>query len=92
MPDEEDLERIKAQHANPINWENKKRIGERVYKVVSFSKYQIFFVPHFISKGLDDKGQELGLNNKSETSWTKQMIKKVCVKIKVDRLGNIKIA
>ena len=90
IPEEEELERIKAKHPNPINWENKKRIGERVYKVMSFSKSQIFFIPHYVSKPLDEKGQELGANNKSETSWEKVMIKKCCIKIKVDRLGNIK--
>jgi flagellar motor protein MotB len=42
--------------------------------------------------GLDEKGQELGANNKSETSWTRQMIKKVCVKVNVDRIGEIKPA
>ncbi len=92
VPDAEDLERIKAKHPNPINWENKKGIGEKIYKVVSFSKSQIFFVPHFVSKALDDKGLELGANNKSETSWDKMMIKKTCIKIKIDRLGNIKPA
>jgi len=92
VPDEEELERIKYKHPNPIDWDNKKRIGERIYKVVSFSKSQIFFIPHFIARPLDEKGQELGANNKSETSWTKQMIKKICVKVKIDRLGNIKPA
>lgn len=61
----------------------------RIYKVVSFSKAQCFFIPHFVSKPLDDAGKELGSNNKSERSWDGQTIKNVCIKIKVDRLGNI---
>lgn len=74
-----------------IDWSNKKKISERIYKVVSFSKYQCFFVPHFVANPLMDT-TELGANNKSESSWDGQMIKKVCVKVKVDRLGNIKPA
>lgn len=72
-----------------INWSDKKRIAERIYKVVSFTKYACFFVPHFIASPLVDTS-ELGSNNKSESSWDGQMIKKVFIKIKVDRLGNIK--
>lgn len=74
-----------------INWSDKKRIAKRIYKVVSFSKGQIFFVPHFIANPLIET-TELGANNKSENSWDKPkiMIKKVCIKILADRLGNIK--
>ena len=68
----------------------------------------MFFIPAFVSKALDDKGDELGSNNKSESVWehngwkqtvnsrskeqklSNQMIKSVCIKLKVDRLGNIK--
>ncbi len=74
-----------------IDWNTKKNISERIYKVVSFSKYQCFFVPHFIADTLID-AVELGANNKSEKSWDGQMIKKVCIKIIADRLGNIKPA
>ncbi len=72
-----------------IDWKNEKqKISERIYKVVSFSKSQIFFIPHFVSSPLI-QADELGANNKSETSWDGQMIKKICIKIKMDRLGNI---
>jgi CRISPR-associated endonuclease Csn1 len=72
-----------------IDWKNEKqKISERIYKVVSFSKSQIFFIPHFVSSPLI-QAEELGANNKSETSWDGQMIKKIFIKIKLDRLGNI---
>ena len=83
----EEGENIKA-----IDWVNdRKRISERIYKVVSFTKSQIFFIPHYVSSPIIQT-TELGANNKSETSWNKLMIKRVCIKIKIDRLGNIQPA
>jgi CRISPR-associated endonuclease Csn1 len=32
---------------------------------------------------------ELGSNNKAQRAWTNEMIKEICIPIKVDRLGNI---
>ena len=96
VPDEEDLERIKAKHPNPINWENKKRISERIYKVVSFSGSECQFLPHNISaliQPYDSKTKkgEFGSLNKSEKIIDgTYSIKKVCIKIQIDRLGNIK--
>lgn len=79
-----------GENTKMINWATDiDKIHGRIYKVVSFTKYQCFFVPHFISKALDEKGNELGANNKSERSWNGEMIKNVCIKIKVDRLGRI---
>ncbi len=80
----------------------------RIYKMVSCTKGQCFFVPHRIAypivsadnlkKSTSDSESasfhisELGVNNKSEKAWDEEiMIKQVCVKLKVDRLGNIKI-
>lgn len=73
---------------NLIDWNNKIKISSRVYKVVSFSKNQIFFIPHFVADPIIQT-KELGSNNKAEKSWDGIMIKKVCIKLKVDRLGNI---
>ncbi|WP_119079912.1 type II CRISPR RNA-guided endonuclease Cas9 [Chitinophaga alhagiae] len=72
-----------------ITWENLTKIQQRIYKVVSFTKQECHFVPHHIARPLDDKNRELGSNNKSERAWDGQMIKNTCIKIKVDRLGNI---
>lgn len=32
---------------------------------------------------------ELGSNNKAQKAWTDEMIKEICMPIKVDRLGNV---
>ncbi len=96
VPDEEDLERIKAKHSNPINWDNKKRIGKRTYKVVSFSGSQCQFLLHNISALIQPydsktkKGEFGSLNKSEKTIDTQYSIKKVCIKIQIDRLGNIK--
>ena len=73
-----------------IDWDqDKKRLSKRIYKMVSCTGKQCFFTPHVISKPVIDT-KELGANNKSENSWDNLMIKKTCVKLKVDRLGNIR--
>jgi CRISPR-associated endonuclease Csn1 len=82
VPEEE--ENIKG-----VNWSDKATLFEKVYKVVSFTKSQCFFIPHFISKSLSDDSTELGANNKSERAWNGIMIKSNCIKLKIDRLGNI---
>lgn len=79
------------ENINSIDWTNKQNITDRIYKVVSFSKAQCFFIPHFISSPLIET-TELGANNKSEKTWDGVMIKNSCIKITVDRLGNIKSA
>jgi hypothetical protein len=84
-----------------------KEIVNRIYTVKSFSKYQIFFIPAYVSSPLDKNSNELDNNNKSETAWSHEgwasikenksnkekdkglMIKEYCIKLKVDRLGNI---
>lgn len=85
-----------------IDWSNKSNIFKRTYKMVSSTGKQCFFVPHNISKALDSNGKELGANNKAEKpwyilkpneefkSWNDNLIKKTCVKLKIDKLGNIK--
>jgi len=76
-------ENIKA-----IDWNDKKSIGGRIYKMVGASGPQCFFVPHHIAKPVLE-AKELGANNKSERSWDGKMIKQSCIKLKHDRLGNI---
>ena len=60
----------------------------RVYKMVSSSGSQCFFIPQNISNAIIPI-KELGANNKAEKSWDGEMIKNICIPIKVDRLGNI---
>ncbi|MFY9151804.1 MAG: type II CRISPR RNA-guided endonuclease Cas9 [Prolixibacteraceae bacterium] len=61
---------------------------DRIYKMVSSSGYQCFFIPHSVANGIVNT-VELGANNKSEKSLDKMMIKELCKPIKVDRLGNV---
>ena len=61
---------------------------ERIYKFVSGSNNQAFFVPYCIASPIIQT-KELGSNNKSERAWTGEMIKETCIPIKVDRLGNV---
>jgi len=62
--------------------------GKRVYKMVSSSGSQCFFIPHTIANPIVPT-LELGANNKAEKSWDGEMIKSICVPIKVDRIGNV---
>ena len=60
----------------------------RIYKMVSSSGNQCFFIPQNVSNAIIPV-KELGANNKAEKSWDGEMIKNICIPIKVDRLGNI---
>ncbi len=67
-----------------------KEFSNRIYKMISSTGTQCFFTLHNISAPILQT-IELGANNKSEKAWNGQMIKHVCIKLKVDRLGNISI-
>ncbi|NML69943.1 type II CRISPR RNA-guided endonuclease Cas9 [Chryseobacterium sp. RP-3-3] len=59
-----------------------------VYKVVSFSGSQIFFVRQNVAVSIVNK-TEFSTLNKMERAIDGRMIKESCVKLKIDRLGNI---
>lgn len=59
-----------------------------IYKMVSSSTYQCFYLPNHVSISIQNKFEYSALN-KSERSVTGVMIKDLCWKLKVDRLGNI---
>lgn len=61
---------------------------EKVYKMVSSSTYQCFFLQNKVSSSIQNKF-EFSTLNKSERSVNGEMIKEICWKLKVDRLGNI---
>jgi len=61
---------------------------KRIYKMVSSSGNQCFFINETVAKAIVDKVEFTSLN-KAERSITGEMIKDTCVPIKVDRLGNI---
>jgi CRISPR-associated endonuclease Csn1 len=59
-----------------------------LYKVVSFSGSQLFFIKHNMAVSIVNK-IEFSALNKMERSIDGIMIKDICVKLEVDRLGNI---
>jgi len=62
---------------------------QRVFKMVSFSGIQAFFVSNNIATSIVDK-MEFSALNKMEKSIEGIMIKSLCLKLEVDRLGKIK--
>lgn len=72
-----------------IDWSNKRKIAERVYKMVSSSGNQCFFIPGFVSNPIIQT-IELGANNKAEKSWDNEMIKQFCIPLSINRLGIIR--
>ena len=61
---------------------------KRIYKMVSCTGNEGHFVPMYIANPIIQV-IELGSNNKAQRAWSGEMIKEVCIPIKVDRLGNI---
>ncbi len=61
---------------------------KRIYKMVSSTKKQCFFVQVMVAKTIAPE-YEFGALNKEERALTGEMIAKTCVPITVDRLGNI---
>lgn len=60
----------------------------RIYKMVSATKSECLFIPHSVAKTIYDKVEFEALN-KMGRALTGEMIKSVCWKIEVDRLGHI---
>ena len=61
---------------------------DRLYKMVSSSGNQCFFIKGNVANAIIDKNEFSALN-KMERAITGEMIKEVCIPLKVDRLGNI---
>lgn len=82
--DGDDLENV-----NNIDFKNfTKDKNDRIYKVVSFSGSQIFFVRQDIAVSIINKA-EFSTLNKMERAIDGSMVKENCIKLNVDRLGNI---
>ena len=64
--------------------------NNRIYKFISGSGYQAFFVPYNIANPILQT-TELGSNNKSERAWTNEMIKEICLPLSINRIGEIKL-
>ena len=88
---------MEGEIAETIDFNNlSKEQKERIYKTVSFTGNECHFVKSTIAsliKSYDAKSKigELGSLNKLEVtiSGDNSRIKEVCIKLKVDRLGNI---
>jgi CRISPR subtype II RNA-guided endonuclease Cas9/Csn1 len=85
-----------------IDWDSKNKIFDRIYRVVKFTDCTIYFVPHNYSKEIlvhegkaknasQHKG-EFGFNTGGTQYFkdSKNLIRNICIKLNVDRLGNIK--
>lgn len=71
-------------------WNDKKNLSRNIYTVVKFSKNEIYFLKHDIANTLINK-VEFGSQNCYQTI-NGVSIKEYCIKLKIDRLGNIKPA
>lgn len=61
---------------------------ERIYKMVSANGSSCYFVPYYVASVILDK-VEFESQNKSEKTLDGTFIKKGCLKLEVDRLGNV---
>jgi CRISPR-associated endonuclease Csn1 len=62
---------------------------DNIYKMVSASGVKCFFVKHHVASSIVNK-MEFSPLNKMEKTITGTMIKDCCIKLRVDRTGNIK--
>lgn len=84
LPSGDELE-----NSNNVDFENlSKQKKQNIYKVVSFSGNQLFFVRQDIATSIVNKA-EFSTLNKMERAIDGRMIKETCIKLKVDRLGSI---
>jgi CRISPR-associated endonuclease Csn1 len=85
----EENENVKA-----IDWTDRRKIFDKIYKMVSCTGTECYFLPHNIANLLlpynaQIKKGEFESKNKTENTIGGISIKRNCIKIKVDRLGNI---
>lgn len=85
VPTDDERENVCAINFGQFSNEQKKR----VYKMVSCTGSECHFLPHYVANSIVNKVEYSPLN-KIGRSLTGEMIKNVCIKLKVDRLGNIK--
>lgn len=84
LPSEDELENKANIDFNNFSKEKK----QNIYKVVSFSGSQLFFIRQDIATSIVNKA-EFSTLNKMERAIDGKMIKETCVKLNIDRLGNI---
>lgn len=92
VPTNEEKENINLTNLkNP----NKEQVRQ-IYKMVSSTESECHFIHHHVAsliKSYDAKSKlgEFGSLNKQETNFEGNRIKESCIKLKIDRLGNISI-
>jgi CRISPR-associated endonuclease Csn1 len=84
---------IEQGNINAVNFSklSKEQLG-RLYKVVSFTGKRLYSIPHSVSTSIVDKVEFSQLNKLEFSIVDKFSMKDVCIKLKTDRLGNIKPA
>lgn len=96
VPTDEEWNKIQKGEPDVIDWNNKKTIVERIYKMVSAD--DAFFIQHHISKAIIPTILSGEGKTKGEIDWHNKSTKMLdgityiaerCIKLKVDRLGNI---
>jgi CRISPR-associated endonuclease Csn1 len=83
VPADGEFENNSLDHLKNLTREQSKRI----YKFVSCTDGEAHFVPHNYAAPIVKN--EMGSNNKSQNDINGLQIKKVCIKLKSDRLGNL---
>ncbi|MDR1631937.1 MAG: type II CRISPR RNA-guided endonuclease Cas9 [Dysgonamonadaceae bacterium] len=63
----------------------------RIYKIVSFTGNILYGIPYFVAKPIVDKIEFSQLNKIANDINTNFSIKQVCIKLSIDRLGNINL-
>jgi CRISPR-associated endonuclease Csn1 len=84
VPAEDEIE---TPHNVDFNYIGKEQVN-RIYKMVSATNTQCFFIENRVASSIKNK-LEFSALNKMERSIEDVMIKNVCWKLKIDRLGNI---
>ncbi|HYC39051.1 MAG TPA: HNH endonuclease domain-containing protein [Chitinophagaceae bacterium] len=73
------------------DWNERSLLSRKIYKFVSSTKTEAYFVPHTVSKCIQDKVEFDNLN-KTQRSIDGRMIKQHCIKLEISRLGEIRPA
>ncbi len=87
VPTEEERKNINQMNFRDLNGDQLNRL----YKIISFSGSRLYALPNAIAKSIVDKVEFTQLN-KLEFSIDRISIKEVCIKINVDKLGNISLS
>ncbi|MEA3504628.1 MAG: type II CRISPR RNA-guided endonuclease Cas9, partial [Bacteroidota bacterium] len=85
VPSEEEME---APYNIDFSNLSNEQVG-RVYKIVSFTGNRLYAIQNNIAMSIKDKF-EFTLLNKLEFDLSRKSIKKVCFKLKIDRIGNLR--